>query len=61
MLDEEVCQSYGFAKVDIAVPIQMRYKIISPGAGACLRQAPTDVPYINENRYILIPLFYRTE
>ncbi|MEH2350979.1 MAG: hypothetical protein V7K55_23840 [Nostoc sp.] len=36
----------------IAVPIQMRYNITSPGVGARQCRAPTGVPHINENRYI---------
>ncbi|QFS43943.1 UvrD-helicase domain-containing protein [Nostoc sphaeroides] len=36
----------------IAVPIQMRYNIISRGVRARQRRAPTGVPHVNENRYI---------
>ncbi|MEH2397587.1 hypothetical protein [Nostoc sp.] len=38
--------------LNIAVPIQMRYNIISPGVGARHCRAPTGVPHVNENRYI---------
>ncbi len=36
---------------DIAVPIQMRYNIISRGVGARQCRAPTGVPHTNEKRY----------
>ncbi|MEH2397610.1 hypothetical protein [Nostoc sp.] len=39
-------------KLVVAVPIQMRYNIISPGVGARQCRAPTGVPHVNENRYI---------
>ncbi|WP_298912229.1 hypothetical protein [uncultured Nostoc sp.] len=37
----------------IAVPIQIRYNIISPGVGARQCRALTGVPYVNKNRYSL--------
>ncbi len=40
----------------IAVPIQMRYKIISPSVRARHCRAPTDIPHGNENRYNCKPL-----
>ncbi|MBW4452667.1 MAG: hypothetical protein KME55_08175 [Nostoc indistinguendum CM1-VF10] len=38
--------------VSIAVPIQMRYKIILQDVGARHCRALTGVPHVNENRYI---------
>ncbi|MCC5603301.1 hypothetical protein [Nostoc favosum] len=40
--------------VFIAVPIQMRYNITSPGVGARHCRAPTGVPHVNENGYIFV-------
>ena len=54
---DQLASHYPSGIYDIAVPIQMRYNIISRGVGARQCRAPTGVTHVNEKRYINIFIY----